>query len=79
MVIKDKEEIKVSLCDHCFDIGQKTYKMPPEFYKLYTAYKKEGSATFACPLIVSVPKGKYTVVVFVENGKVVKKMEIGEK
>lgn len=30
---------------------------------------KEGTATFASPLIVAVPKGKITKVVFVENGK----------
>lgn len=28
-----------------------------------------GTATFACPLIASVPKGKYATVKFVENGK----------
>jgi hypothetical protein len=38
---KDKSQIKVSLCDHCFDVGNETYVMPPEFYKLYTAYMKE--------------------------------------
>ena len=42
--VKDKEEVRVSLCDHCFDIGQKTCKTPPEFYQLYTAYVKEGPA-----------------------------------
>lgn len=30
---------------------------------------KEGTATFASPLIVALPKGKITRVVFVENGK----------
>jgi hypothetical protein len=30
---------------------------------------KPGTATFASPLIVAVPKGKITKVVFVENGK----------
>jgi hypothetical protein len=40
---KEKSEIKVSLCDHCFDIGKETYVMPAEFYKLYTAYMKEGA------------------------------------
>jgi hypothetical protein len=42
--VKEKGEITVSLCDHCFDVGQDTYVMPPEFYKLYTAYWAEGSA-----------------------------------
>ncbi len=31
--------------EDCFDIGKNTYVMPPEFYKLYTAYWQEGSAT----------------------------------
>lgn len=30
------------------------------------------SATFACPMIVSVPKGRYASVVFIENGETVK-------
>lgn len=34
--------------------------------------KSSDSATFACPLIVSIPKGKYKAVRFVENGKLVK-------
>jgi hypothetical protein len=39
----------------------------------YTAKAKASdSATFACPLIVSIPKGKYAAFVFVENGKKVK-------
>ena len=40
-----------------------------------TNSKKSESATFACPLIVSVPKDKYTAVQFVENGKAVKTVE----
>jgi uncharacterized membrane protein len=39
----------------------------------YTATKKTSdSATFASPLIVSIPKGPYTSIEFVEDGKVVK-------
>ena len=34
--------------------------------------KKSDTATFACPLIVSIPKGDYQAVKFVENGKVAK-------
>lgn len=34
------------------------------------------SAEFASPLIVSVPKAKYSAVEFVENGKIVKRIEI---
>jgi hypothetical protein len=40
-----------------------------------TTSKKSDSATFACPLIVSNAKGKYKAVQFVENGKVVKRIE----
>jgi len=42
-----------------------------------TTSKKSDSATFACPLIVSIPKGKYAAVQFVENKKAVKTIEIG--
>jgi hypothetical protein len=46
----------------------------------YTATSKESeSATFASPLIVSIPKGKYTRFEFVENGKVVKKIDVGKE
>lgn len=37
-----------------------------------TTEKKSQSATFACPLIVSIPKGQYMAVRFVENGRVAK-------
>jgi hypothetical protein len=40
-----------------------------------TTPKKSDTATFASPLIVSIPKGKYSAVRFIEDGKVVK--EIG--
>jgi hypothetical protein len=50
---------------------------------LYVQYKatagKPGTATFASPLIVSVPKGKYTSVVFIENGKTVDTIKVGDK
>lgn len=38
-----------------------------------------GSATFACPLIVSVPKGPYSAVVFLENEKPVKTLKLGSR
>jgi len=40
-------------------------------YVQYTTTEKAGggSATFASPLVVAVDKGKYTSVVFIENGK----------
>ncbi len=39
-----------------------------------THFDAEGSAEFACPLIVSVPKGDYATVQFIENGKEIKKV-----
>ena len=43
----------------------------------YTATaKKSDSASFACPLIVSIPKDNYTAVRFVENKRPVKIVEI---
>lgn len=43
----------------------------------YTATAKPSeSAEFACPLILSVPKGPYAAVQFVENDKPLKKVEI---
>ena len=41
-----------------------------------TSSKKGDTATFACPLIVSIPRGKYKAVRFVENGKEVKRLEM---
>jgi len=41
--------------------------------------KATSNTTFACPLIVSVPKGKYKAAVLVENGKQVKKLEMGHR
>ena len=35
--------------------------------------------TFACPLIVSVPKGDYKAVVFIEDGKKVETVKVGPK
>lgn len=42
-----------------------------------TATKPSETAEFACPLIVSVPKEDWTAVQFVEDGKVVKRVEVG--
>ena len=41
-----------------------------------TTEKKSDTATFACPLIVSIPKGKFTAIQFVENGKSAQKVEM---
>jgi hypothetical protein len=49
-------------------------------YVQYTASPRDGggSATFASPLILSVPKGKYSSVVFLENGKKAAKVPLGK-
>jgi hypothetical protein len=48
--------------------------------KLYVRYnavdEKPTSATFSSPLILAIPKGNYKKVVFVENGKEVKSVNI---
>ena len=41
-----------------------------------TTAKKSESASFACPLIISVPHGKYRVIEFHENNKLVKRLAI---
>jgi len=41
-----------------------------------TKVKPEETAEFACPLIVSVVKGDYTTVRFMENGKQVMRLEV---
>jgi hypothetical protein len=45
----------------------------------YTATsKKSDTASYTCPLIVSIPKGKYHAIQFVENKKPVKKIELAK-
>ena len=41
--------------------------------------KKSDSASFACPLIISIPKGKYQAVEFYENDKLIRRLAIGAK
>jgi hypothetical protein len=48
-------------------------------FRYTTTMSKSDTATFACPVIVSIPKGKYTAVHFVENGKAVKTIEVRKK
>jgi len=40
------------------------------------ASKATPETTFACPLIVSIPRGEYQAVVFIEDGKQVKSLKI---
>jgi hypothetical protein len=42
----------------------------------FKATGKESTAKFTVPLIVAVPRGEYTEVVFIENGKEVGKMPV---
>ena len=44
-----------------------------------TTSKKSESASFACPLIISIPKGKYHAVEFYENDTLVRRFAIGTK
>ncbi|MCX6998610.1 MAG: hypothetical protein NTV49_16385 [Kiritimatiellaeota bacterium] len=44
-----------------------------------TTATKSASATFACPLIVSIPRGGYQAVQFVEDGKRVKQLARAEQ
>ena len=44
--------------------------------RFQTTSKKSDSASFACPLIISIPKGKYHAVEFYENDKLVKRLAI---
>ncbi|MDY0170044.1 MAG: hypothetical protein RBS80_26100 [Thermoguttaceae bacterium] len=40
--------------------------------------QKTPATTFSCPLIVSIPKGKYKAVEFVEDGRMMKEVEFGK-
>lgn len=44
-----------------------------------TTTRKNDSASFACPLIISIPQGKYRAVEFYENDKLVKRLAIADK
>ena len=41
-----------------------------------TTAKKSESASFACPLIISIPRGKYRAIEFHENNKLVKRLAV---
>ena len=43
-----------------------------------TSMSQSDTATFACPLIVSVPRGQYVAVQFIDNGKLARQVEIGQ-
>jgi hypothetical protein len=61
----------------------KDVKVTADDETLYVSYDAEakgggGSAKFASPLIVSLDKGKYTNVIFFENGKKVGSAKVGK-
>jgi hypothetical protein len=60
----------------------KVQKVTADEKTLYVAYSTQtedgGGANFHSPMIVSVDKGKYTSVVFIENGKKAGTAEIGK-
>ena len=62
-----------------YEVSSVTEKEGVVHLRYQTMSKKSDSATFACPLIVSIPKGKYQAVEFHENGKLVKRLAIGKK
>jgi hypothetical protein len=59
-----------------FKVESVTFKHDVVTLRYTTTSKPSDSATFACPLIVSIPKGQYTAVRFVENTKTVKKVSL---
>ena len=44
-----------------------------------TTAKKSESASFSCPLIISIPQGKYRAIEFHENNKLVKRLAMKSK
>jgi len=59
-----------------YQISSVTEKEGVVHLRYQTRSKKSDSATFACPLILSIPKGKYQAVEFHENDKLVKRLAI---
>jgi hypothetical protein len=59
-----------------YQISSVTEKEGVVHLRYQTTSKKSESATFACPLILSIPKGKYQAVEFHENDKLVKRLAI---
>lgn len=62
-----------SLCD--FKINSVINKDGVLEVKYAAKMQKESTASFACPLIISVPKGNYKEIHFIENGKVLKQIK----
>ena len=66
-----------SLCD--FKINSITNRDGVLEVKYAAKMQKESTASFACPLIISVPKEQYKEIHFIENGKVLKKIKSIDK
>jgi len=62
-----------SLCD--FEVNSITNKNGVLEVKYEAKMQQESTASFACPLIISVPKENYKEIHFIENGKVLKKIK----
>ena len=56
-----------ALCD--FKVAEVALNDGAVELRYATAFQKSDTATFACPLIVAIPKGEYRAVQFVENGR----------
>ena len=59
-----------------YQVSSVTEKSGVVQLRYQTTSKKSDSATFACPLILSIPKGKCQAVEFHENDKLVKRLAI---
>jgi len=61
-----------------YKVEKVTAEKDTVYIQFIASAKDGGTATFASPLIVSVDKGKYTSVVFIEDGKKVGTAQIGK-
>ena len=59
-----------------FEVSSVTVEGGVVLLRYRTTINKSDSASFACPLILSIPKGKYQAVEFHENDKLVKRLPI---
>ena len=66
-----------SLCD--FKVNSITNNDGVLEVKYAAKMQKESTASFASPLIISVPKGNYKAIHFIENGKVLKQIKSIDK
>lgn len=62
-----------------FNVKGVTVKDGVVEFRYTTTVSANDSASYACPLIVSIPKDSYKSIQFIENGKVVKTIALPEK